>query len=471
MPTRGRYKVYLVDEVHMLSKNAFNALLKTLEEPPEHVKFLLATTDPQKLPVTVLSRCLQFNLKRLTEAQIAGQMDAILAAEGVTHDAGSIALLARGADGSLRDGLSLLDQALAFGAGALQEDDVRSMLGTVDRTQVGALLAALAAGDGVELMAVAERIAGFAPDFGSALDELAQALHRVQLLQLVPGVELADDRIDLPGIAGAVSAELIQLWYQMALLGRRDLPLAPSPRVGFDMTLLRMLAFRPAADAAVTSTTPARNNVAPPARNTATASASVRGAAPYGHEARSTPPLRVAESAPSGVAARSGEDFVAPAPMQRVAPDATQSDPRPEPERQRSAMPLRNNDDWLDALQALDLKGPPRTLIDHVTFIGYADNVLRLHLPPEKDIFRSDNLVAQVAKALGDVLGSAPRLEFVAAGGTATSETLHARNQRDRDQRQVAAEAAFAGDPTVQGLIQQHGARIVPDSIRPLDER
>ena len=183
------------------------------------------------------------------------------------------------------------------------------------------------------------------------------------------------------------------------------------------------------------------------------------------------PPLRVAEPAPSRPAAQPAEDLVAPAPMQRAAPDATRPDPHPEPEQPRRTMSLRNNDDWLDALQALDLKGPPRTLIDHVTFIGYADNVLRLHLPAEKDIFRSDNLVAQVARALGDVLGAAPRLEFVAAGGAAAKETLHERNQRDRDQRQIAAEAAFASDPTVQSLIQQHGARVVPDSIRPLDER
>ena len=473
MPTRGRYKVYLIDEVHMLSKNAFNALLKTLEEPPEHVKFLLATTDPQKLPVTVLSRCLQFNLKRLTEAQIAGQMDAILAAEGVTHDAGSIALLARGADGSLRDGLSLLDQALAFGAGALNEDDVRSMLGTVDRTQVGALLSALAAGDGVELMAVAERIAGFAPDFGSALDELAQALHRVQLLQLVPGVELADDRIDLPGIASAVSAELIQLWYQMALLGRRDLSLAPSPRVGFDMTLLRMLAFRPDADGAVSPAVPpklaaasARSHPAPRVDS----SAPVREAAPYGQQTRSAPAARIAEPAPATSAVHRVEIPVVPAPLQALAPDATPPASQPDP-APRAVLPLRSNEDWLDALQALDLKGPPRTLIDHVTFIGYAEDVLRLHLPPEKDIFRSDNLVAQVARALGDVLGRPPRLEFVAAAGAAARETLHERNQRDRDQRQVAAEAAFASDPTVQSLVQKHGARIVPESIRPLDER
>jgi DNA polymerase-3 subunit gamma/tau len=243
MPARGRIKVYLIDEVHMLSKNAFNALLKTLEEPPEHVKFLLATTDPQKLPVTVLSRCLQFNLKRLTIEQIRTQMTAILAAEGIDADAPAIAQLARAADGSLRDGLSLLDQAIAYGGGALREAEVRTMLGTVDRAQVGALVESLVAADGERLLATIETVASFAPDFGAALDALAEALHRLQLTQLVPSAAPEDDRLDLQGLAAQVPAERVQLWYQMSLQGRRELPMAPSERIGFEMALLRMLAF------------------------------------------------------------------------------------------------------------------------------------------------------------------------------------------------------------------------------------
>ena len=186
MPSRGKYKVYLIDEVHMLSKPAFNALLKTLEEPPEHVKFLLATTDPQKLPVTVLSRCLQFNLKRLDEEQIRGQMTKILGAEAIEADATAIAQLARAADGSLRDGLSLLDQAIAYAGGALREEGVRTMLGTVDRTQVSAMLAALAQGDGEALLQVVARLAEFSPDWAGVLDAVAEALHRIQVRQLVP---------------------------------------------------------------------------------------------------------------------------------------------------------------------------------------------------------------------------------------------------------------------------------------------
>ncbi|HHW4680669.1 MAG TPA: DNA polymerase III subunit gamma/tau, partial [Xylella taiwanensis] len=245
MPTRGKFKVYLIDEVHMLSKAAFNALLKTLEEPPPHVKFLLATTDPQKLPVTVLSRCLQFNLKRLDEEQIHGQISKILTAERIAADQGAIAQLAKAADGSLRDGLSLLDQAIAYAGGALHEDVVRTMLGTVDRTQVEVMLAALTSGDGERVLQVVATLAEFSPDWGGVLEALAEALHRIQVRQLVPSVAFAGDALNLAALAEQTQPEVVQLWYQMAINGRRDLHLAPSPRVGFEMTVLRMLAFRP----------------------------------------------------------------------------------------------------------------------------------------------------------------------------------------------------------------------------------
>ncbi len=246
MPSRGQYKVYLIDEVHMLSKAAFNALLKTLEEPPEHVKFLLATTDPQKLPVTVLSRCLQFNLKRLDEEQIRGQMTRILGAEQIEFEDSAIVQLARAADGSLRDGLSLLDQSIAYAGGALRDDVVRAMLGTVDRTQVAAMLDALAEGDGARLLQVVATLADFSPDWSGVLDALAEGLHRIQVQQLVPGTEVLGEGVDAVAFAQRLRPEVVQLWYQMALGGRRDLHLAPSPRAGFEMTVLRMLAFRPA---------------------------------------------------------------------------------------------------------------------------------------------------------------------------------------------------------------------------------
>ncbi len=519
MPTRGRYKVYLIDEVHMLSKNAFNALLKTLEEPPEHVKFLLATTDPQKLPVTVLSRCLQFNLKRLTEEQIATQMTAILAAEGVEADSGSIALLARGADGSLRDGLSLLDQALAFCGGALREPDVRTMLGTVDRAQVGQLLAALSAGDGRELLDVMGRIAAFAPDFASALDEIAQALHRIQLLQLVPGVELQDDRIDLPTCAKAVAPDLVQLWYQMAVQGRRDLFMSPSPRVGFEMTLLRMLAFRPLdGDVAGVSSAVATSNAGAPARRVAesapaafagptagkpaaerfrgddeivvprgTASAAFAAAASAA-AALAAKPAAARESgvgsrdqsrevaapiASAPMAAAPAKSFDAHVDVPRATAPSTAASPLPISE---TASPfagearLIDGNDWLDLLERVSLKGPVRELAANASFVGYTGVVLKLALPETLEHFRTDSLVRQLAGTLGEALGAVPRIEFVAPVADAGSETLHDRARRERTQRQSEAEAAFMNDPAVQRLVSQYGARVQPDSIRPVDD-
>ena len=247
-PSRGRFKVYLIDEVHMLSKSAFNALLKTLEEPPEHVKFLLATTDPQKLPVTVLSRCLKFNLKRLLPDQIAGQMQRILDAEKIVYEIDALEELSRGADGSLRDGLSLLDQAIAYGAGAVRSNEVRSMLGTIERGRVFALLDAVQTNDGVALMSEIDRLAEFSPDFAGVLDDVAGALHRIQLRQLV-ATHATEDRADdaaVAALAESFPSEEVQLLYQIAINGRRDISLAPTPRAGFEMTLLRMLAFRPA---------------------------------------------------------------------------------------------------------------------------------------------------------------------------------------------------------------------------------
>ena len=306
MPSRGQYKVYLIDEVHMLSKAAFNALLKTLEEPPEHVKFLLATTDPQKLPVTVLSRCLQFNLKRLDEEQIHGQMSRIMTAEQIEFDDSALVQLARAADGSLRDGLSLLDQSIAYAGGALRDDVVRTMLGTVDRTQVSAMLDALADGEGARLLQVVAGLAEFSPDWSGVLDALAEGLHRIQVQQLVPGTSVPGEGVDAVAFAQRLRPEVVQLWYQMALGGRRDLHLAPSPRAGFEMTVLRMLAFRPAG--------------AVPA--TPEGSASGTGAGVSGNT--QTAPAAAAASAQT---AKPVEAQVAPAV---VAPVAPVSEPKPE---------------------------------------------------------------------------------------------------------------------------------------------
>src|SRR3984885_12822113 len=265
-PSRGRYKVYLIDEVHMLSSHSFNALLKTLEEPPPHVKFLLATTDPQKLPVTVLSRCLQFSLKRLPAALIGERLKFIAGAEKLPFDPAAMALLSRAAEGSMRDALSLLDQLIAFGGGTLNEAGGRAMLGTIDRGHVGRLIDALSRADGPALLAEVNELDRDAPDYDRALVELAAFLQRLAIVQIVPEAALQDEEFDaasLTRLAQAISPEDIQLYYQIALGGRRDLGVAPEPRAGFEMTLLRMLAFRP--DSGVPAREPQARAAAAPA--------------------------------------------------------------------------------------------------------------------------------------------------------------------------------------------------------------
>ncbi|UUW73328.1 DNA polymerase III subunit gamma/tau [Pseudomonas oryzihabitans] len=247
-PSRGRYKVYLIDEVHMLSTHSFNALLKTLEEPPPHVKFLLATTDPQKLPVTILSRCLQFSLKNMPPERVVAHLQHVLAAESIPFEDDALWLLGRAADGSMRDAMSLTDQAIAFGEGKVLAADVRAMLGTLDHGQVYDVLQALLEGDGRAVLDAVRHLAEQGPDWGGVLAELLNVLHRVAIAQVLPDAvdNGQGDREQVLTLAQTLPAEDVQYYYQLGLVGRRDLPLAPDPRHGFEMVLLRMLAFRPA---------------------------------------------------------------------------------------------------------------------------------------------------------------------------------------------------------------------------------
>ncbi len=247
-PTRGSYKVYLIDEVHMLSGHSFNALLKTLEEPPPHVKFLLATTDPQKLPMTVLSRCLQFNLKALSVDQISGQLEYILGQEQIAFDAAAVRLISQSADGSMRDALSVLDQGIAHSGGEVRESSIRDMLGTIDQTHIKDLLLGLADQDGQALMQCVDRMSGGSCDFASALDELLRAISYLALYHQAPAA-LEAKQVDMEWhreLGQRLDIDSLQLFYQIGLIGKRDLPLAPDPRSGFEMIMLRMLAFRPA---------------------------------------------------------------------------------------------------------------------------------------------------------------------------------------------------------------------------------
>jgi DNA polymerase-3 subunit gamma/tau len=472
MPSRGKFKVYLIDEVHMLSKAAFNALLKTLEEPPEHVKFLLATTDPQKLPVTVLSRCLQFNLKRLDEAQISGQIAKILQAEGIDADDGAIRQIAKAADGSLRDGLSLLDQAIAYAGGRLDDATVAAMLGTVDRTRVGAMLDALAAGDGARLLDTVAKLADFSPDWGAVLEALAEALHRIQVRQLVPDVAVEADGIDAAAFASRLRPEVVQLWYQMAINGQRDLPLAPSARAGFEMSVLRMLAFRPAnaGDAAPGPVQANGDSIAPstPSASPAAATAASpplplagEGAAPAKPERRGEGASANGASAVASPVAR--EEATAKAPLVPTLPaDAEALD------GEGARRGIADAEQWLALVASSNLRGPSKELAANTGFVAYADGVLKLSLPAGFEYLRSQRSVGDLAEALAPALGGAPKIVF--GEGVSGGVTLKERNEQERDARQVAAEEIFRSHPDVQMLLNQHGAKLVPNSIHPLDD-
>ncbi|MGF6276083.1 DNA polymerase-3 subunit gamma/tau [Massilia sp. UYP11] len=311
-PSNARFKVYMIDEVHMLTNHAFNAMLKTLEEPPPHVKFILATTDPQKIPVTVLSRCLQFNLKQMPPGHIVGHLENILGQEGVSFEQPALRLLAQGAHGSMRDALSLTDQAIAYAAGQVTLDAVQGMLGALDQSYLVRLLDALAASDGADLMAVADEMASRSLSYNGALQDLGTLLHRIALAQSVPGAVPQDlpELADIMRLAGVFDAQEVQLYYQIAVHGRNEIGLAPDDYAGFTMTLLRMLAFRPGQGGAEASAAPPAAVGAAPARAAAAAAASHAAVTP-----RPAAPSATASATPSAAPP-------APAPAQPSAPTA-----------------------------------------------------------------------------------------------------------------------------------------------------
>jgi DNA polymerase III subunit gamma/tau len=453
-PTRGRYKVYLVDEVHMLSTHSFNALLKTLEEPPPHVKFLFATTDPQKLPVTVLSRCLQFNLKRLPVAQIAERMREILDTEGIAYEPAGLRLLAQAADGSVRDGLSLLDQLIAFGGGKAGEADARAMLGTIARDHVVRLTELLGALDVPELMRCARSLEEFAPDYAQLLDELAGLLVRVAMKQAVPefdGDELYAPEL-LERLAKQLSPEDVQLFYQTAIVGRRDLALAPDPRSGFEMTLVRMIAFRPVEGAGAPATT---RSIADP-------------------QARPRP----VEATPSSAAMRAGaeprhpprtEDTRSPNPAKTMPLDQDMRERRKAPMpalETTAAVAGQPSGAWNAILAQLDLQGAARQLAGNCVLLGRQGPVVRLALDPRTKLMRTPSLEDKLAHALSKYFGEPVRLEFETASVGAV--TPAAADERSSQEEIDSARRALEADPGVQGLRERFGATLLPDTVRPL---
>lgn len=442
-PTRGRYKVYLIDEVHMLSAHSFNALLKTLEEPPPHVKFLLATTDPQKLPVTVLSRVLQFHLKRLSAALIGERMRHILTAEGVEFEPAALPLLARAADGSMRDGLSLLDQVLVFGGGRVSEPDVRGMLGTIDRGHVARILGLLAVGDAPGVLEQVAALDEQAPDYDDVLVELSALLQRLALQQAVPGAGADDvwDEGTVAELATQLHPEDVQLFYQMALNGRRDLPMAPDPRLGFEMTLLRMLAFRPAeADAAPRAATRSAPLRPRPAQRSVAAPLPLRAA---------LPPVVVT---PSGAAANVNIAAT-------KAPVAVISAATPK------AGTAFTSSDWRLLIERLNLGGAVKQLATNCEWVERTATVVKLRLDARSAVLQTDGIVDKLGTALTEFYGQPMRVDLELVGELDDSPARIA--EREAAELLARTQSLLEQEPVVRLLRERFGGVLDPASVKP----
>jgi len=437
-PARGRYKVYLIDEVHMLSKSAFNALLKTLEEPPPHVKFILATTDPQKLLVTVLSRCLQFNLKRLPVSLIRDQLAKVLDSEAVSYELPALTEIARAADGSMRDGLSLVDQAIAFSGGlGLKRDGVEEMLGTTGRQTLFEILGALADGSADALLSCIQRLEVQGPDYAALLNDLAAQLQRLAVLQLLPNAQSEEDDTALIALKERIGVEDVQLYYQIAVNGRRDLPWAPDPRLGFEMTLLRMLAFRP---------------VEAGAQNIGPATAMTRPGSPTASSTRgASPPSSAAPQAAVRPAAGALADIEAVAPM----PAARQ------PERPPADLP------WDARVETLGLDGFAKQLARNCVWIGREGDLVRLQLDAKLKHLLTPERRSAIEAPLSAQFGTPLRLQIEMAQESLKDSPAQLEQQRAAD-RQRDAERAIEADPVVRAFRQNFGASVRPGSVQPV---
>ena len=503
-PSNARFKVYMIDEVHMLSSQAFNSMLKTLEEPPEHVKFILATTDPQKIPVTVLSRCLQFNLKQMAPAGIVSHLESILAQEQINFESPALRLLAQGAQGSMRDALSLTDQAIAYAAGRVTLDAVQGMLGALDHSYLVGLLDALSAQDGVALLAVADDMATRSLSFSNALQDLGTLLNRIAIAQTVPAAipnELPE-REDVLRLASLFSPEDIQLCYQIVVHGRNELGLAPDEYAGFTMTLLRMLAFAPVSSAATPSmasghATPQATPQAAPRiaslNSTATQTAapvSTTRAAPVEPSARTantdkkpiSPAMAALAAARGGKAAAKAvapqDDFLsepaADLPIHDSADGNTAQKKTEQPaeivaESARSLPMLASAGaiDWPALVGQLPLKGVAQQLATQSELLGSEEagqvRMMKLRVPVETLL--SAGSADKLAAALSDYFEKTVRLETEIGNVT---RTAHAVSVAEQARRQQLAEQTLNDDPFVQTLIREFGATIVPGSIKPV---
>ena len=497
-PTRGRFKVYLIDEVHMLSGHSFNALLKTLEEPPSHVKFLFATTDPQKLPVTILSRCLQFNLQRMSVDMIADHLETILNKESISHDKASLRLIARIADGSMRDALSLLDQAISFGAGELKEAEVREMLGTISHQPLLDLLRAVLAGKGEVVLAEIEKMAGITPDFEAATDALISLLHKMAVLQIIPQAEEEEEGIKQ--LADQFSQEDVQLYYQIALHGRRDLSLSPDPRSGFEMIFLRLLTFRPLKDIAPLQIEPS-NTVIPDQQitNDVEKKKTIEvetlndvNISLDNEVVQNNPNNGLAQQLPATVMETNKESFSLPPIMDDVPPwhleepligaiASYEASPPAKRKHSQYVEEISSNPthrainkevstdsislEWHDIVPKLNLTGRAAELIRHCVLSHLDGADIHLSLDKDGEDLLAKSTQSQIESALAEYYNKPVKLLIDTKH--LSTETPAERTARRRQENQQVAEDLMKNDPFVKNLQSRFNAQIVPNSVKP----
>lgn len=500
-PTRGRYKVYLIDEVHMLSTHSFNALLKTLEEPPEHVKFLLATTDPQKLPVTVLSRCLQFSLKNMTPERIVDYLETVLDAEKIGYEEAALWQLGRAAQGSMRDALSLTDQAIAYGQGQVFEHQVNAMLGTMDRGRIFKLAEILASGQVVDLLAEVAEMAEHAPDYDEVVQALMQVWHKVAVAQVAPNsVDNSEgDKDAIMQLAKAMRAEDVQLFYQTALVGRKDLPLAADPRQGFEMVLLRMLAFKPVNSAPLhldlvsTLQAPQRSQQKQGQLSTDALAAEVNDVEEGTEEKK---PLADSDDAPESALNPVEQQAVSPMPgvtkmgmasalldnpiEANKANDSNTESTAGEPLTPQASNAL-NSDvaatfafdwqqlsglNWWQWVRNLPLAGMPMAIALNSALISRHENQLVMDVDPDQGALFNDAQRQRIEQVLCEV--TQLPVQLIMHVQLPRGETPQQRRTRIMSERFAEAEHSIMEDEVVQSLVSEFEGHIIQGTVKPL---
>ena len=464
-PTVGRFKVYIIDEVHMLSKSAFNAMLKTLEEPPAHVKFILATTDPQKVPVTVLSRCLQFNLRQMASTTISEHLQNVLGQENIAFEPAAISLISRAAAGSMRDALSLTDQAIAYGNQTVNEAEVRSMLGAIDQSYLVEILYALQANNGAALIEKAQSMQMRNISFEVALNDLANILHQIAMAQTVPD-SLANDlpeRAVLLDLAQQLSPETLQLYYQIALLGRRDIGLAPDEYAGFTMSLLRMLAFTPTDKSAFT---PSEKLAANPIASTHSGTTNTTPNATINAIPSAT---RQPSSATAALSSASAQAATIKAETKSVL-QANQSTPVRLSDELLNQANRPFNGDWRGFVDThLKKLGLGRALAQNSEMISFDENSMHFRVAETNKHLVSSTYQDKLSAAINEQLGKRIKLSYEISGETQAAINTPAKQIAvEKATIQSSAEDAIMNDGFIQALMNDFGATIIPNSIKPI---